>query len=67
MSINLENTRLLQNNLAHARNYNIVSWYLKQFAEIEKAQHLPRTNAKCLNLICKQARRRLFMKIGEIK
>ena len=53
MSINLENTRLLQNNLAHARNYNIVSWYLKQFAEIEKAQHLPR--------------RRLFMKIGEIK
>tara|TARA_X000000950_G_scaffold267101_1_gene343268 strand:- start:1025 stop:1228 length:204 start_codon:yes stop_codon:yes gene_type:complete len=67
MSVSLENTRLLQNNLAIARNYNIVSWYLTQFAEIEKAQHLPRTNAQCLNLICKQARRRLLIKIGGIK
>ena len=38
MDIHMQNTILLKQNVAVARNYMVLPWYLEQFAEIELAQ-----------------------------
>ena len=66
MDIHMQNTILLKQNVAVARNYMVLPWYLQQFKEIELAQKTSRKDPLTLNLILKQARRRLTLKIQEI-
>tara|TARA_R110002012_G_scaffold246665_1_gene422326 strand:+ start:884 stop:1114 length:231 start_codon:yes stop_codon:yes gene_type:complete len=67
MDIHMQNTILLKQNVAVARNYMVLPWYLKQFAEIELAQTKSRKDPLTLNLILHHAQRRLTLKIQEIK
>ena len=66
MDLNLQNTILLKHNVAIARNYMILPWYLKQFAELENING-SRQDPNVLNLILKQANRRLTIKAQEIE
>jgi len=65
MDIHMQNTILLKHNVAIARNYMILSWYLKQFKEIELAQTKSRQDPTILNLILIQAKRRLNIKVNK--
>ena len=65
MDIHMQNTILLKQNVAIARNYMILSWYLKQFKEIELAQTKSRQDPTILNLILIQAKRRLNIKVNK--
>ena len=66
MDINLQNTILLKHNVAIARNYMILPLYLKQFAELENINGSMQ-DPNVLNLILKQANRRLTIKAQEIE
>ena len=65
MDIHMQNTILLKQNVAIARNYMVLSWYLKQFKEIELAQTKSRQDPTILNLILIQAKRRLNIKVNK--
>jgi len=65
MNIHMQNTILLKQNVAIARNYMVLSWYLKQFKEIELAQTKSRQDPTILNLILIQAKRRLNIKVNK--
>ena len=62
----MQNTILLKQNVAVARNYMVLPWYLDEFKDIELSQNKSRIDPTTLNLILKQARRRLNIKIQEI-
>ena len=66
MDIHMQNTILLKQNVAVARNYMVLPWYLDEFKDIELSQNKSRIDPTTLNLILKQARRRLNIKIQEI-
>ena len=66
MDIHMQNTILLKQNVAVARNYMVLPWYLNEFKDIELSQNKSRIDPTTLNLILKQARRRLNIKIQEI-
>jgi len=66
MDIHMQNTILLKQNVAVARNYMVLPWYLNEFKDIELSQNKSRKDPNTLNLILKQARRRLNIKIQEI-
>ena len=65
MDIHMQNTILLKHNVAVARNYMVLPWYLKQFKEIELAQTKSRQDPTILNLILIQAKRRLNIKVNK--
>ena len=67
MDIHYQNTFLLKQNVAIARNYMVLPWYLEQFKEIELAQKKSRQDPLTLNLILHDAQRRLTLKIQEIE
>jgi len=67
MDIHMQNTILLKQNVAVARNYMILPWYLEQFKEIELAQKTSRKDPLTLNLILNYAQKRLTIKIQGIK
>ena len=64
--ISKENTIFLKTNVALARNYQILDWYLKMFEEIEFSQPKPRTDPCTLNKIVKIARNNLMLKINDL-
>ena len=66
MDIHMQNTILLKQNVAVARNYMVLPWYLDEFKDLELSQNKSRKDPTTLNLILKQARRRLNIKIQEI-
>jgi|TARA_B110000977_G_C10923967_1_gene434293 hypothetical protein len=66
MDIHMQNTILLKQNVAVARNYMVLPWYLDEFKDLELSQNKSRKDPNTLNLILKQARRRLNIKIQEI-
>tara|TARA_R100001377_G_C3154787_1_gene97588 strand:+ start:593 stop:796 length:204 start_codon:yes stop_codon:yes gene_type:complete len=66
MDIHMQNTILLKQNVAVARNYMVLPWYLDEFKDIELSQNKSNKDPTTLNLILKQARRRLNIKIQEI-
>ena len=59
----MQNTILLKDNVAIARNYMVLPWYLEQFKEIELYQKTSRKDPLTLNLILHHAQRRLNLKI----
>ena len=59
----MQNTILLKDNVAIARNYMVLPWYLEQFKEIELYQKTSRKDPLTLNLILHHAQRRLKLKI----
>ena len=63
MDIHMQNTILLKDNVAIARNYMVLPWYLEQFKEIELYQKTSRKDPLTLNLILHHAQRRLKLKI----
>ena len=63
----MQNTILLKQNVAVARNYMVLPWYLEQFKEIELAQKTSRKDPLTLNLILNYAQKRLTIKIQGIK
>jgi len=65
MNIHMQNTILLKQNVAIARNYMVLPWYLEQFKEIELAQTKSRQDPTILNLILIQAKRRLNIKVNK--
>jgi len=65
MDIHMQNTILLKQNVAIARNYMVLPWYLEQFKEIELAQTKSRQDPTILNLILIQAKRRLNIKVNK--
>ena len=67
MDIHYKNTFLLKQNVAIARNYMVLPWYLEQFKEIELAQKKSRQDPLTLNLILHYAQKRLTIKIQGIK
>ena len=67
MDIHMQNTILLKQNVAVARNYMVLPWYLEQFKEIELAQKTSRKDPLTLNLILNYAQKRLTIKIQGIK
>ena len=66
MDIHMQNTILLKQNVAVARNYMVLPWYFDEFKDLELSQNKSRKDPNTLNLILKQARRRLNIKIQEI-
>jgi len=69
MDIHMQNTILLKQNVAVARNYMVLPWYLDEFKDIELSQNKLRKDPilpYTLNLILKQARRRLNIKIQNL-
>ena len=66
MDIHMQNTILLKHNVAIARNYMVLPWYLEQFKEIELAQKTSRQDPLTLNLILHYAQRRLTLKIKNL-
>jgi len=65
MDIHMQNTILLKQNVAIARNYMVLPWYLEQFKEIELAHTKSRQDPTILNLILIQAKRRLNIKVNK--
>jgi hypothetical protein len=64
-SVSHQATKLLKDNVALARHYNILPWYLKEFKRIENSDCTPRTNPFQLLKICNNARRSLLIEINE--
>jgi len=65
MNIHMQNTILLKQNVAIARNYMVLSWYLDQFKVLELAYDKSRQDPTILNLILIQAKRRLNIKVNK--
>tara|TARA_R100001377_G_scaffold1372_2_gene1107 strand:- start:72 stop:299 length:228 start_codon:yes stop_codon:yes gene_type:complete len=65
MDIHMQNTILLKQNVAIARNYMVLSWYLDQFKVLELAYDKSRQDPTILNLILIQAKRRLNIKVNK--
>jgi len=65
MNIHMQNTILLKQNVAIARNYMVLSWYLDQFKVLELASDKSRQDPTILNLILIQAKRRLNIKVNK--
>ena len=65
MDIHMQNTILLKQNVAIARNYMVLSWYLDQFKVLELASDKSRQDPTILNLILIQAKRRLNIKVNK--
>ena len=63
MDIHMQNTILLKHNVAIARNYMILSWYLEMFKVLELASNKSRNDPNNLNLMLIQAKRSLNIKI----
>ena len=63
MNIHMQNTILLKDNVAIARNYMVLSWYLEMFKVLELASNKSRNDPNNLNLILIQAKRSLNIKI----
>lgn len=61
----MQNTILLKQNVAIARNYMVLSWYLDQFKVLELAYDKSRQDPTILNLILIQAKRRLNIKVNK--
>ena len=59
----MQNTILLKDNVAIARNYMILSWYLEMFKVLELASNKSRNDPNNLNLMLIQAKRSLNIKI----
>ena len=66
MDIHMQNTILLKQNVAVARNYMVLPWYLEMFKVLELASNKSRNDSNNLNLILIQAKRSLNLKIQEI-
>jgi len=66
MDIHMQNTILLKQNVAVARNYMVLPWYLEMFKVLELASNKSRNNPNNLNLMLIQAKRSLNLKIQEI-
>ena len=64
--ISKQNTELLKINVALARNYQILPWYLNEFNKIENSTASPRTNPNTLNKILKVAKNSLLLKIQDL-
>ena len=65
MDIHMQNTILLKQNVAIARNYMVLPWYLDQFKVLELASDKSRQDPTILNLILIQAKRRLNIKVNK--
>ena len=63
MDIHMQNTILLKDNVAIARNYMVLLWYLEMFKVLELASKKSRNDPNNLNLILRQAKRSLNIKI----
>jgi len=63
MDIHMQNTILLKGNVAIARNYMVLLWYLEMFKVLELASKKSRNDPNNLNLILIQAKRSLNIKI----
>jgi hypothetical protein len=63
MDIHMQNTILLKDNVAIARNYMVLLWYLEMFKVLELASKKSRNDPNNLNLILIQAKRSLNIKI----
>jgi len=63
MDIHMQNTILLKDNVAIARNYMILPWYLEMFKVLELASNKSRNDPNNLNLMLIQAKRSLNIKI----
>jgi hypothetical protein len=63
MDIHMQNTILLKDNVAIARNYMVLPWYLEMFKVLELASNKSRNDPNNLNLILIQAKRSLNIKI----
>mgnify|MGYP003633665178 FL=1 len=63
MNIHMQNTILLKDNVAIARNYMVLPWYLEMFKVLELASNKSRNDPNNLNLILIQAKRSLNIKI----
>ena len=59
----MQNTILLKDNIAIARNYMVLPWYLEMFKVLELASKKSRNDPNNLNLILIQAKRSLNIKI----
>lgn len=59
----MQNTILLKDNVAIARNYMVLPWYLEMFKVLELASNKSRNDPNNLNLILIQAKRSLNIKI----
>lgn len=59
----MQNTILLKDNVAIARNYMVLLWYLEMFKVLELASKKSRNDPNNLNLILIQAKRSLNIKI----
>ena len=66
MDIHMQNTILLKQNVAVARNYMVLPWYLEMFKVLELASNKSRNDPNNLNLMLIQAKRSLNLKIQEI-
>jgi len=63
MDIHMQNTILLKDNVAIARNYMVLPWYLEMFKVLELASNKSRNDPNNLNLMLIQAKRSLNLKI----
>ena len=63
MDIHMQNTILLKHNVAVARNYMVLPWYLEMFKVLELASNKSRNDPNNLNLMLIQAKRSLNIKI----
>jgi len=63
MDIHMQNTILLKDNVAIARNYMVLPWYLEMFKVLELASNKSRNDPNNLNLMLIQAKRSLNIKI----
>ena len=63
MDIHMQNTILLKDDVAIARNYMVLPWYLEMFKVLELASNKSRNDPNNLNLILIQAKRSLNIKI----
>ena len=59
----MQNTILLKDNVAIARNYMVLPWYLEMFKVLELASNKSRNDPNNLNLMLIQAKRSLNIKI----
>ena len=64
MDIHMQNTILLKDNVAIARNYMVLSWYLEMFKVLELASNKSRNDPNNLNLMLIQAKRSLNIKVN---
>ena len=65
MDIHMQNTILLKHNVAVARNYMVLPWYLEMFKVLELASNKSRNDPNNLNLMLIQAKRSLNIKVNK--